>query len=197
MANRFYNNDTNIIVDFTRADAADVENKCDDVAAAFDDVETELDAESAARAAADTALGNRITNEAIRVISGVETPDLLIADDAAARAEKIVGFDSGGDVNLRTVANDAALAQVFTVVTGAGTLSVNTAYYVEAGGFTLNMPSSPSTGESIRFVFDDATEASNVTLDGNGNNIAGDTELIVDCNNAQFFMVYDGTEWNL
>jgi hypothetical protein len=42
--NRWYTNDTNIIVDFTVADAADVENKCDDIADALDLIEAEFDA---------------------------------------------------------------------------------------------------------------------------------------------------------
>lgn len=197
MANRFYNNSTHTIVDFTRADAADVENKCDDVADGFDALQIELDAEVAARGTGDTALSDRLEAEALRVVSGVETPDLLISDNAAARANKVVSFDEFGDIILRTVAVDAELVQTYTIVTGAETLAVNSAYYVQAGGFTLLLPPGPVAGEPIHFAFDDGAEASNVTIDGNGKNIAGDTTLIVDCDNAQFVLVYDGTEWNL
>jgi hypothetical protein len=84
--NRWYTNSTNIIVDYTTAEASDVENKLNDVANALDAVEGEFD---------------DLKEQSLKFNpSGGETPDTEYTGTLADMKETIVGFDSNGDMTL-------------------------------------------------------------------------------------------------
>lgn len=77
MANDYYDNTTNIILPSTSAEAADVENKCDDIAAGFELVEDDMD--------------NTVQ------LTNADNTNRVIADAAGVRANKMLGFDSAGE----------------------------------------------------------------------------------------------------
>jgi len=82
--NRWYTNSTNIIVDYTTAEAADVENKLTDVANALDTVEGEYDT---------------FYEQAIRIDpSGGETPTVAYTGTLADLKRKLLGFDVDGNL---------------------------------------------------------------------------------------------------
>jgi hypothetical protein len=84
--NRWYTNSTNIIVDYTTAEASDVENKLNDVANALDTVEGEFD---------------DLKEQSLKFNpSGGETPNTEYTGTLADMKETIVGFDSNGDMTL-------------------------------------------------------------------------------------------------
>jgi len=85
MANPYYENTTNKIIDGTNAKASDVENKCDDIVVGFDGVDAAL-----------ATLDDAIT------LSNADNTVFDIPDAAASRADKTVGFDSLGDLTLAT-----------------------------------------------------------------------------------------------
>jgi len=189
MTNRYYNNTTNIVVDFTLAQAADVENKADDIVAGFDVVETEIDAESASRAAADA--------KAIQVNATGETPTVTITTAAAERASKLVGFDLSGDVELKTIGATEAAVNTVNRVTGAVTLAVFNYYLVAAGSYTISLPASPTTGDWIDIHLEDDVFTTPPTLDGNSNTIASYSTLDLDVNYGEFRITFNGTEWKV
>lgn len=82
MTNAFYNNSTTL-VQFTLASAADVEDKFDEVEAGFDLIEAEVE-------------------NAIKLSNADVTTDQEITDAAAVRAGKTIGFDTNGDLELKT-----------------------------------------------------------------------------------------------
>jgi hypothetical protein len=84
--NRWYTNATNIIVDYTTAEASDVENKLNDVANALDTVEVEFD---------------DLKEQSLKFNpSGGETPDTEYTGTLADMKETVIGFDSNGDMTL-------------------------------------------------------------------------------------------------
>ena len=108
-----------------------------------------------------------------------------------------------GTVDGRDVANDGAELDKltgFSILSSATTVTKNTrnACDVSSAAFTLTLPSSASTGDfvEIRQIAGDFS-VNNLTVAGNGNNINGDTSLIVDVAYAQLALVYNGTEWRV
>tara|TARA_X000001036_G_scaffold132433_2_gene125259 strand:- start:5918 stop:7315 length:1398 start_codon:yes stop_codon:yes gene_type:complete len=108
-----------------------------------------------------------------------------------------------GTVDGRDVANDGAELDKltsFSILNSATTVTKNTrnACDVSSAAFTLTLPSSASTGDfvEIRQIAGDFS-VNNLTVAGNGNNINGDTSLIVDVAYAQLALVYNGTEWRV
>lgn len=64
------------------------------------------------------------------------------------------------------------------------------------GAFTITLPSSPLDGDEVWFADPGANWATNnLTVDGNGNNIAGATTFTADLDEGHFIAVYDGTAW--
>jgi hypothetical protein len=96
--NRWYTNSTNTILDLTGADAADVENKCDDIAVALDLVEAEFDALSSS------------DDLSIKLDAVGETPELTLTANLAARAGKFVAFNESGDISLQEILSTESLA---------------------------------------------------------------------------------------
>ena len=96
MTNRFYSNTTNTILDGTIADSSDVENKCDDIASAFDFVAGELDPLNSVLpdclAARDAALNAAAENS---IVWSVHTSDHVALAD-----ERLVLDTAGGSFNI-------------------------------------------------------------------------------------------------
>jgi len=88
----------------------------------------------------------------------------------------------------------------FDILSTATTVAKNTrnACDVSSAAFTMTLPSSAQTGDfvEIRQIAGDFS-VNNLTVAGNGNNINGDTSLIVDVAYAQLALVYNGTEWRV
>jgi hypothetical protein len=69
---------------------------------------------------------------------------------------------------------------------------------VSAGAWTLTLPLTPILGAVVMVsVIDGDAATNNLTIDGNGNNIQGDTTLIYDVPLATVWLVYNNTEWRL
>ena len=81
-APNYYDNSTHTILDGTVAAAGDVEDKCDDIASSFADVASDMD----------NAL--RFTN--------ADFTDQTSSANAATRANKLVGFDGSGNLELKS-----------------------------------------------------------------------------------------------
>ena len=84
----------------------------------------------------------------------------------------------------------------WTTVSGATTAAAGDRMFVNtsAGGFTINLPGSPSTGDVIQFVDLAGTFASsNLTVGNNGNRIMRILDVMtVSTNGAAFSLVYSG-----
>ena len=75
--NPWYTNSTNTIIDFTVANAADVENKCDDIADGFDALEVSL-------VALEQSLGKYVRHASNELDA--------ITELAAERVNKVIGL---------------------------------------------------------------------------------------------------------
>ncbi len=69
-----------------------------------------------------------------------------------------------------------------------------------SASWTLTLPSTPGDNDVVAIA--DATDSfadNNLTIDGNGSNIHGDSTLVVDIKNASFFLRYNSTlgEWRI
>jgi len=88
----------------------------------------------------------------------------------------------------------------YDIVSTAVTVEKNTrnACDVSSAAFTMTLPTGPATGDfvEIRQIAGDFS-VNNLTVAGNGNNINGDTSLIVDVAYAQLALIYNGTEWRV
>ena len=78
----------------------------------------------------------------------------------------------------------------------------NDRYFIDtsAGAITVILPGSPTAGDNVRFLdAGGALVTNNLTIEGNGNNIAGDSaDFIVDNNDAAFQLIYTGANgWKL
>jgi hypothetical protein len=72
--------------------------------------------------------------------------------------------------------------------------------YVDSSGgaFTITLPSSPVTGKEIEIIDSvGSCTTYNVTVNGNGKNIIGNTTALMNMNYIAFILVYNGTQWNL
>lgn len=85
------------------------------------------------------------------------------------------------------------IEQVIETVSTSTTLSEGIRYIQDTSGITSTLPASPTTGRFV-YVFN-ASDDEN-TIDGNGNNIMGESSVEID-ENESFDLLYDGTEWKL
>jgi hypothetical protein len=114
-------------------------------------------------------------------------------------------YKSAGDKflfnkDIETTGTVTGSNTTFDIVSSATTVAKNTrnACDVSSAAFTMTLPSVASTGDfvEIRQIAGDFS-VNNLTVAGNGNNINGDTSLIVDVAYAQVALVYNGSEWRV
>lgn len=62
--------------------------------------------------------------------------------------------------------------------------------------FTITLPATPTSGDEVWFADPGANWATNnLTIAGNGNNIAGATTFLGNLSEGNFITIYNGTEW--
>ena len=134
--------------------------------------------------------------------------DAATANDAGFTidgANATLLYKSSGDKflfnkDIETTGTVTGSNTTFDILSTATTVAKNTrnACDVSSAGFTMTLPSSAQTGDfvEIRQIAGDFS-VNNLTVAGNGNNINGDTTLIVDVAYAQLALVYNGTEWRV
>ena len=134
--------------------------------------------------------------------------DAAAANDAGLTidgANATLLYKSSGDKflfnkDIETTGTITGSNTTFDILSSATTVAKNTrnACDVSSAAFTMTLPSSAQTGDfvEIRQIAGDFS-VNNLTVAGNGNNINGDTSLIVDVAYAQLALVYNGTEWRV
>jgi len=71
---------------------------------------------------------------------------------------------------------------------------------VSGSAWTLTLPASPVAGDFIDLaVIDGDASVNNLTISGNGNNIQGDTTLVMDLSLSpvDVSLIYNNTEWRI
>jgi hypothetical protein len=117
-------------------------------------------------------------------------------------------LDAGGALLSVNNLSDVASAEIARDSLGLRWLVKSAAYTavagekiaadVTAGAWTLTLPLTPVSGAVVMVsVIDGDAKTNNLTIDGNGNNIQGDTTLIYDVPLATVWLVYNNTEWRL
>jgi hypothetical protein len=117
----------------------------------------------------------------------------------------IVGISAGGalqvivDGTLDAITID--MGQVVKSTAGGGTTltAAEYVYLVTAAPVTVTLPASPATGQ-VYYVKDRdglASGATRITIDGNGNNIDGNSLIEIKNAYGSFTIMYNGTEWNI
>jgi hypothetical protein len=117
-------------------------------------------------------------------------------------------LDAGGALLSVNNLSDVASAEIARDSLGLRWLVKSAAYTVVAGekiaadvsggAWTLTLPLTPVSGAVVMVsVIDGDAKTNNLTIDGNGNNIQGDTTLIYDVPLATVWLVYNNTEWRL
>ena len=91
----YYDNSTHTILDGSVASASDVENKCDDIASSFADVAADVD-------------------NAIR-FTNADFTDQTSSANAATRADKVLGFDTSGNLELKPATSTTADAELVAI----------------------------------------------------------------------------------
>jgi hypothetical protein len=104
--------------------------------------------------------------------------------------------DGDGTVTVDSAGGTGSIT--WNQVSSSFAASVNTRYLADTSGgaFTITMPASPSVGDTVYFA--DAARSwgtNNLTVDGNGNNVVGNTTLEVDVTEWNFSLIYNGTQW--
>ena len=147
-----------------------------------------------------------VTDKNITVANGAA--DAAAANDAGLTidgANATMLYKSAGDKflfnkDIETSGSVTGSNTTFDIVSANATVAKNTrnACDVSSAAFTLTLPTVPGTGDfvEIRQIAGDFS-VNNLTVAGNGNNINGDTTLIVDVAYAQLALVYNGTEWRV
>ena len=141
------------------------------------------------------------TSGSVNITAGESAADALIINaSGAAGAIQLnsgtggVVMDSGLTVNVTAVNNAAS---PYTLLGSDYVLAVDTS----AGAVTVTLPAGPATGRTI-VVVDEAGNAAaqNITISGNGNNIAGGGTLaatdVIDSAYGTMTLYFTGTIWN-
>ena len=109
---------------------------------------------------------------------------LLILDGATAQQKKIQATKVGGGKWVTTGTNYTASAgdKLFADCNGSAA--------------TVNLPASPAVGHEV-LVVDVAGKAGTYTIivNGNGHNVMGDNQLVIDMDNASVRFAYSGTTY--
>lgn len=112
-----------------------------------------------------------------------------------ANGDELITLDG-----INTQATIDAGQVVQTRTGGATTLTAaDYVYLANAVTITVNLPASPTTGQ-VHYVKDTTGTASNaspITVAGNGNNIDGNATIEIRRNYGSFTLIYNGTEWNI
>jgi hypothetical protein len=134
----------------------------------------------------------------------------LISTVEIKSANKTWGFGSDGVLHLPPggdIVDSNSCVSVLTAkepkfeMVGGGLLMGVTAgkrYAINTttGPVTLTLPSHPETGDAIFFVDSHGTfSTNNLTIDGYGNNIAGNSTITILVDNDNVGLFYNGTEW--
>lgn len=141
------------------------------------------------------------TAGSLTLTAGESAADAIVIDASGAAGAIQLNSGTGGlvmgsgqTVNATSVNNAAS---PYTVLGSDFLLTVDTS----GGGVTLTLPGSPATG--AKYVVVDAggsATANNITISGNGNNIAGSGTLaatdVIDSNYGTMTLYFNGTFWN-
>jgi len=141
------------------------------------------------------------TAGSINITAGESAADSIVIDaSGAAGAIQLnsgtggVVMDSGQTVNVTSVNNAAS---PYTLLGSDFVIAADTS----AGAVTITLPAAPATGRKI-VVVDAAGNAAaqNITVSGNGNNIAGGGTLaatdVIDSDYGTMTLYFTGTIWN-
>lgn len=112
-----------------------------------------------------------------------------------------VGSPTDGSVNNTKVASGYSLTTNWTVVSSPTTLSNGDQILADTSGgsFTLTLPNvSALSSARIRIADGQGTwKSKSLVVVPTATNIEGDSQLICDVENADFELVYNGTEWKI
>jgi len=122
-----------------------------------------------------------------------------------AGTQNITTAVSGDTLTITGPNLSAYIESSFTIVTGDGSTTfsavANQRYGVNtsAGSITVNLPSSPATGDAIFFAdAGGAFSTNNLTIGRNGNTIMGLSEnMTISTNNASTGLFYTGSTWRI
>jgi hypothetical protein len=99
-------------------------------------------------------------------------------------------FNKGRRRNVNIVTTD------ITISDGYDYIAVDTSLPLPA--YTITLPVSPTLGDSYEFKDINGNAATtNVTVDGNGQNIDGISTLVINTNFASFVVTYTGAQWSV
>jgi hypothetical protein len=126
---------------------------------------------------------------------GLYTPDVGQVAIAASGTDLLTA-----DGNLDTLTLNAGIVNKTTAVGVNTTLTeANSVVMTTAGGLTITLPATPIEGQT--YVIKDrdglSTGANKIIIEGNGNDIDGNTFIRLNNRYASATLVYSGTEWNL
>jgi hypothetical protein len=139
------------------------------------------------------------TTEEKAKLSGVEVSADVTDEGNVAAAGALMASNDLSEVSSAEYARDnlglrwLVKSEAYTAVAGE-----KIAADVSAGAWALTLPLTPILGAVVMVsVIDGDAATNNLTIDGNGNNIQGDTTLIYDVPLATVWLVYNNTEWRL
>ena len=94
----------------------------------------------------------------------------------------------GEDNNLYAV---TGISSAKTLTTSEYVVLVETS----GGTVTVTMPSSPVTGQAYKIKDKGDALTNNITIAGNGNNIDGGTNALINTDYGALEIVFDGSDW--
>jgi len=110
------------------------------------------------------------------------------------------GLSNLSDFATSNILEVAGLNNVHSVVSSNYTASPGEKIPADTSGgsFTITLDSGDGAGDGY-IIFDakDSWETNNLTLDGNGDNIEGDSTFTADVNGYMLFIVYNGTQYEV
>lgn len=150
-------------------------------------------------AALDTLITN--TSGSMTLTAGESVSDAMNITASGAAGAINLSAGTGGitmDTGLTTnVVNKVAADSPYALLGTDFVVACDTS----AGVITVTLPAAPATGRMV-YVVDEggSAGANNITVDGNGNNIAGSGTLaasdVIDSNYGTLLLIYNGTFWN-
>jgi len=138
--------------------------------------------------------GTTTTGGSVKIRSGTGTSADGYVSTFAGNLE-IHRFGSSKSIYLagQRVRLTAVNSSPYTVLIADMNLMVDT-----TAARTINLPTSPVSGDSYRIKDSTGTAATNnITVQGNSNNIEGSASNIINTNFGRILVVYNGTQWVL